>query len=41
MMIKKLLNESLLSVYKNEKLNEGSKDHPDAIATCVSPQQFA
>ena len=41
MMIKKLLNESLLSVYKNEKLNEGSKDHPDAIATCVSPQQLA
>jgi len=40
-MIKKLLNESLLSVYRNEKLNEGAKDHPDAIASCVSPEQLA
>ena len=40
-MIKQLLNESLLSVYRNEKINEGTKDHPEALASCVSPQQLA
>ena len=39
--IKKLLNESLVSVYRNEKLNEGSKDHPDATTSCVTPQSLA
>lgn len=40
-MIKDLLKESLLSVYRNEKLTEGVKDHPDAFSSCVSPQQLA
>lgn len=39
--IKKLLNESLISVYRNEHLTEGSKDHPDATASCVTPQSLA
>lgn len=39
--IKKLLNESLVSVYRNEHLNEGSKDHPDATTSCVTPQSLA
>lgn len=38
-MIKQLLNESLLSVYKNEKLTE-AKGHKDAISTCVTPQSL-
>lgn len=40
-MIKQLLNESLLSVYKNKKLNEGAEDHEGAISSCVTPQQLA
>ena len=39
-MIKDLLKESLLSVYRNEKLNEAS-GHKDAISTCVTPQSLA
>jgi hypothetical protein len=41
MNIKELLNESLISVYKNERLNEGAEDHPEAKASCVSPQVLA
>lgn len=40
-MIKELLKESLYSVYINKTLSEGQTDHPEAIATCVSPQQLA
>lgn len=39
--IKKLLNESLVSVYKNRMLSEGVEDHPDALTSCVTPQQLA
>ena len=39
--IKKLLNESLVSVYRNELLSEGAKDHPDATTSCVTPQSLA
>jgi len=39
-MIKDLLKESLLSVYRNEKLNEAS-GHKDATSTCVTPQSLA
>lgn len=40
-MIKGLLNESLISVYNNYKLNEGSEDHPEAKASCVTPEALA
>lgn len=40
-MIKKLLNESLISVYNNHNINEGSEDHPEAKAKCVTPQALA
>ena len=41
MSIKDLLNESLISVYRNKELNEGAEDHPDAKTSCVSPQALA
>jgi len=44
MSTKKLLKESLLSVYRNKALNridEGAADHPEASASCVSPKQLA
>ncbi len=46
MAIKDLLNESLLSVYNNrvlnnKNINEAAEDHPDAKATCVTPQALA
>jgi hypothetical protein len=41
MNIHELLNESLISVYNNTLINEGAEDHPDAIATCVTPQSLA
>lgn len=40
-MIKKLLNESLISVYNNHVINEGAEDHPEAKAKCVTPQALA
>ena len=40
-MIKDLLKESLLSVYRNEKLTEGASDHEGAISSCITPQQLA
>lgn len=39
--IHNLLNESLISVYNNKTINEGAQDHPDAFASCVTPQQLA
>jgi len=39
--IHNLLNESLISVYRNSLINEGAEDHPDAIAKCVTPQSLA
>jgi hypothetical protein len=39
--IKELLNESLVSVYQNKTLSEGQSDHPEAHASCVSPEQLA
>jgi hypothetical protein len=39
--IHNLLNESLISVYRNSLINEGSEDHPEAIAKCVTPQSLA
>jgi hypothetical protein len=39
-MIKDLLKESLLSVYRNEKLTE-AKGHKDAITSCLTPQALA
>lgn len=46
MNVRELLNESLISVYNNTALNtnvinEGQEDHPEAQASCVSPQQLA
>ena len=41
MSIKSLLNESLISVYRNKKLTEGQSDHPETKANCVSPEQLA
>ena len=40
-MIKKLLNESLISVYNNRIINESAEDHPEALHSCVTPQQLA
>ena len=40
-MIKKLLNESLISVYNNYNINEGYEDHPEAKAKCLTPQALA
>lgn len=40
-MIKELLKESLLSVYFNNKLNEGAEDHPETKASCVTPEALA
>lgn len=40
-MIKKLLNESLISVYNNYIINEAAEDHPEAKTSCVTPQQLA
>jgi len=40
-MIKGLLKESLYSVYNNKRLSEAQSDHPEAIASCVTPQQLA
>ena len=40
-MIKKLLSESLISVYNNHKINEGPEDHPEARAKCVTPESLA
>ena len=39
--IHNLLNESLISVYHNNLINEAAEDHPDAIAKCVTPQSLA
>ena len=40
-MVKKLLNESLISVYNNYIINEAAEDHPEAKTSCVTPQQLA
>lgn len=40
MLVKKLLNESLCSVYINKRLNEGIEDHPEAKTSCVTPQEL-
>jgi hypothetical protein len=40
-MIAELLKESLLSVYLNERLNEGPEDHPEVNASCVTPEALA
>jgi hypothetical protein len=39
--IHNLLNESLISVYKNKLINEAQEDHPEAITKCVTPQGLA
>jgi hypothetical protein len=35
-----LLNESLLSVYNNNLIDEAQEDHPEAISKCVTPQDL-
>jgi hypothetical protein len=40
-LIKEMLDESLLSVYRNKSLNEAAEDHPDAKTKCVTPQSLA
>jgi len=40
-MIKNLLHESLVSVYRNKLINEAQSDHPEVGASCVSPERLA